>query len=123
MQRVLIVDDEQLVADTLKLVFLKSGFDAHVAYSADEALECAKVFPPNLLVCDITMPGKDGHVLVDEITTQLPSCRIMVLTGFYSNLAGIREQSSRLRRPMAVLTKPCQPDDLLREAAAMLAIA
>jgi CheY-like chemotaxis protein len=123
MQRVLVVDDERLVADTLTLVFSKSGFEARAAYSADDAMECAREFSPNLLVCDITMPGKDGHDLVEEITNQLPSCQIMVLTGFYSNLTRVREQASRLRRPMGILTKPCKPDDLLREAAAMLASA
>lgn len=123
MQRVLVVDDERLVADTLALVFKKSGFDARAAYSADSAIEYAREFQPNLLVCDITMPGNDGHVLVDLITKELPACRIMVLTGFYSNLKSVHEQASRLPRPMGILTKPCQPADLLREAAAMLAIA
>ena len=123
MQRVLVVDDERLVADTLTLVFAKSGFDARAAYSADSAIECSREFKPNLLLCDITMPGKDGHALVEEISQELPSCRIMVLTGFYSNLAGVRAQASRLRRPMGILTKPCQPTDLLREAAALLATA
>lgn len=123
MQRVLVVDDERLVADTLTLVFSKSGFEARASYSADDALEQARKFKPDLLVCDITMPGKDGHDLVEAISKELPSCRIMVLTGFYSNLPNVREQASRLSRPMGILTKPCKPDDLLREAAAMLASA
>ncbi len=121
MQRVLVVDDEYLVADTLTLVFTKSGFDARTAYSADRALEMAREIEPHLLLCDITMPGKDGHALVDEISREFPACRIIVLTGFYSNLHGVREQAKRLPRPVSVLTKPCQPDELLREAAAMLA--
>jgi hypothetical protein len=44
-----------------------------------------------------------------------------VLTGFYSNLKSIREQARKLSRPLGVLTKPCQPAELLREAAALLA--
>lgn len=123
MQRVLIVDDERLVADTLALVFAKSGFEAKASYSADSAIEIAHQFHPNLLVCDITMPGKDGHALLDKFSEEFPSCRIMVLTGFYSNLKKVREQSRKLPRPVGILTKPCQPTDLLREAAAMLASA
>jgi DNA-binding response OmpR family regulator len=121
MQRVLIVDDEILVADTLTLVFEKSGFSARAAYSADEAMASARTFQPNLLLCDITMPGKDGLALVHEMTRELPNCRILVLTGFYSNLKSVRETATSLNLPMSIFTKPCQPDDLLREAAAILA--
>lgn len=123
MQRILVVDDDRLVADTLALIFIKSGFDVRAAYSADEALESARIFNPNLLLCDVTMPGRDGLALVCDITHEFPACRIIVLTGFYSNLSSVREQSTRLGRPVGILTKPCQPADLLREAATMLAAA
>lgn len=123
MQRILVVDDDRLVADTLALIFVKSGFDARTAYSTDEALELSRTFTPNLLLCDVTMPGRDGLALVCDITQELPSCRIIVLTGFYSNLKSVREQSNKLGRPVGILTKPCQPTDLLREAATMLATA
>jgi CheY-like chemotaxis protein len=121
MQRVLIVDDDRLVADTLALIFQKSGFETHTAYSADQALESTRSFVPDLLLCDVTMPGKDGLALVCDVNRELPSCRIIVLTGFYSNLTNVREQSRKLARPVGILTKPCQPSDLLREAASILA--
>jgi CheY-like chemotaxis protein len=123
MQRVLIVDDDRLVADTLTLIFERNGFAAKQAYSADEALESSRTFAPNLLLCDVTMPGRDGLSLVDDVTREMPACRILVLTGFYSNLKSIREHARKLSRPMGVLTKPCQPSELLREAAALLATA
>jgi CheY-like chemotaxis protein len=121
MQRVLVVDDDRLVADTLALIFERNGFAAKAAYSADEALECSRKFAPHLLLCDVTMPARDGLSLVEDMTRELPSCRILVLTGFYSNLKSIREQARKLSRPLSVLTKPCQPAELLREAAALLA--
>jgi CheY-like chemotaxis protein len=123
MQRVLIVDDDRLVADTLTLIFERNGFAAKQAYSADEALESSRTFAPNLLLCDVSMPGRDGLSLVDDVTREMPACRILVLTGFYSNLKNVREHSRKLSRPMGVLTKPCQPSELLREAAALLATA
>jgi DNA-binding response OmpR family regulator len=121
MQRVLIVDDDRLVADTLTLIFEKNGFKAKAAYSADEALILSREFTPDLLLCDVTMPTRDGLSLVEDMTRELPSCRILVLTGFYSNLKSVREHARKLSRPLGVLTKPCQPVELLREAAALLA--
>jgi CheY-like chemotaxis protein len=123
MQRVLIVDDDHLVADTLALIFGKSGFEVKAVYSADQALICSRIFAPDLLLCDITMPGRDGLDLVKDLALELPNCRILVLTGFYSNLKGVREQASKLSRRVGILTKPCQPAELLREAAALLEIA
>jgi CheY-like chemotaxis protein len=121
MQRVLIVDDDRLVADTLTLIFEKNGFKAKAAYSADEALQSSREFGPHLLLCDVSMPNRDGLSLVEDMTRELPACRILVLTGFYSNLKNVREHARKLSRPLGILTKPCQPSELLREAAALLA--
>ena len=121
MHRVLVVDDDRLVADTLALVFGRSGFEARVAYSADEGLVCAREFAPDLLLCDVTMPGRDGLTLLTDIAEEQPACRIIMLTGFYSNLKDMREHASKLPRPVGILTKPCQPSELLREAETLLA--
>jgi CheY-like chemotaxis protein len=123
MQRIVVVDDDRLVADTLALIFVKNGFDARAAYSADQALETARAFHPNLLLCDVTMPGRDGLALVCDMNREFPACRVIVLTGFYENLKNVREQSNKLARPVSILTKPCQPTELLREAASMLSAA
>jgi DNA-binding response OmpR family regulator len=123
MHRILVVDDERLVADTLGLIFRKHGFEAKVAYSADSALDCARNFSPDLLLCDINMPHRSGLELIDDFNRELPDCRVLVLTGYFSNLGRIREQSGKLRRPSRILTKPCHPIELLREAGRILAIA
>ena len=120
MQRVLVVDDDRLVADTLTLIFKRNGFVAKAAYSAEEALRSSREFVPHLLLCDVTMPERDGLSLVEDMTREMPACRILVLTGFYSNLKIVREHASKLSRPLSILTKPCQPSELLREVAALL---
>lgn len=120
MHRILVVDDEHLVADTLGLIFSKHGFETKVAYSASSALKTARDFSPELLLCDITMPGTNGLDLMADVHRELPDCHFLVLTGYQSNIQRVREQSSRLRRPAHVLTKPCNPEQLLREAGQML---
>ena len=120
MRRVLIVDDERLVTDTLSLIFKKSGFDVRHAYSTDEALEVSRGFQPELLLCDISMPGRDGLDLIADITRDLPACRILVLTGSYGCLPRVEKRSSSLKNALSIMTKPCQPADLLRRAGALL---
>lgn len=121
MHRILVVDDECLVADTLGLIFRRHGFDARVAYSTQTALESARSFAPDLLLCDITMPERDGVDLIAAMNREQPACRVLVLTGYYANVARVREECTRQRRPTHVLTKPCHPSELLREAGEILA--
>lgn len=123
MKRVLIVDDERLTADTLGIIFRKSGFESRVAYSVDEALECASRFDPELILCDINMPGRDGIDLMSVLARERPQCRVLVLTGYYANLNLVRDQMDKMPQGVHVLTKPCQPEELLHQASRMLASA
>lgn len=120
MQRVLIVDDERLVADTLAMVFRKNGFVVNTTYGADEALRVARQESPDLLLCDVTMPGKDGISLAEQMTRELPTCRILFLTAFDINVQAIHRQRRTLPASVVVMTKPCAPEELLRRASLML---
>ena len=123
MKRILVVDDERLTADTLGLIFSKQGFETRVAYSVDEALIHTREFTPSLILCDITMPGRDGLELMVELSEQNFDGSILVLTGYFNNLKPAVEQLRKMPQRSHVLTKPCRPEDLLREANRILATA
>ena len=123
MRKVLVVDDERLVADTLSLIFRKRGYDSRAAYSGADAVECAREFGPELLLCDMSMPGMDGLEVVNAIAGEHPACRVLMLTGHYSNVKKMLDHSHSLLNPMGVITKPIQPEDLLEQAGQMLSLA
>ena len=58
--RVLVVDDDHDVADSLSLLLQVLGYDVCVAYSGFEAIDVAGGYRPNAVVMDINMPGLDG---------------------------------------------------------------
>ena len=118
--RILIVDDEPLVAHTLGLIFSRQGFQVTVVHGAAEALSAAATLVPDLLLTDIDMPGHDGVSLMTEFSTLHPGCPILVLTGFYAALGRVHDCAQTLAQPVSVVTKPCQPSDLLRTAGRML---
>src|ERR1700733_9751476 len=118
-QRVLVVDDDKLVADTLSLIFRANGFEAEACYSAAEGLERARTYDPKLLLCDVTMPETTGLELAAKIDREMPENRNLMLTAFPTNLAKVGEHSQRMSRPLNVMSKPCRPEDLLREAGAL----
>lgn len=118
--RVLVVDDDQLVADTLRMVFLASGFESEACYSAEEALKRARSFAPELMLCDVTMPGEDGLKLAAKIFHELPRCQMIILTGYLTNSARQELEVLRRKRPLTVLDKPCPPELLLEEVSQLL---
>ena len=118
--RVLVVDDDRLVADTICLVFKANGFDSEARYSAAEALERAKSYEPDLMLCDVIMPDVSGLQLADQVAELLPDTRMLLLSAYSSNAADVRAHSRRAERPLKLLSKPCRPDDLMRESRALL---
>ena len=118
--RVLVVDDDRLVADTICLIYKANGFDSEARYSAMEGLERARSYEPNLMLCDVTMPEISGLQLADSVAELLPETRMLLLSAYSSNAAHVQAHSRYSRRPLKLLSKPCRPDDLMRESRALL---
>jgi DNA-binding response OmpR family regulator len=122
-QRVLIVDDDRMVADTLNLVFQANGYDSEAAYSAAAGLERARTFIPGLLLCDVTMPHETGLDLADQIHTVLPACKVLMLSAYSSNAGKVQAHATQVNRSLRLLHKPCRPEEILREVSALLSAA
>ena len=118
--RVLVVDDDRLVADTICLIYKANGFDSEARYSAMEGLERARSYEPNLMLCDVTMPEISGLQLADSVAELLPETKMLLLSAYSSNAVHVRAHSRHARRPLKLLSKPCRPDDLMRESRALL---
>ncbi|WP_163969299.1 response regulator YycF [Oceanobacillus halotolerans] len=66
-QKILVVDDEQPIADILKFNLEKEGYDVICAYDGDEAIKLAEEEKPDLVLLDIMLPNKDGNEVCREI--------------------------------------------------------
>lgn len=119
-QRVLVVDDDRLVADTLKMIFVANGFESEACYSAADGLTRARSFSPSLLLCDVTMPEQTGLQLADAMNREMPACKVLMLTAYSSNAVKVEMQALRMKRPLKLLNKPCRPELLLSEVHALL---
>ncbi len=65
--RILLVDDEQEIADVIRRLLEIHGFDVTIAFSAQEALASMEKQLPELVLSDVVMPGKSGYELCGEI--------------------------------------------------------
>ena len=70
--RVLVVDDEEVIAETLREFLEAEGFEVAVAGDAAGALRQVAAFEPDLALCDIQLPGLDGLDLLDRLLRVRP---------------------------------------------------
>ncbi|HEX5422543.1 MAG TPA: CHASE3 domain-containing protein [Candidatus Acidoferrales bacterium] len=108
---VLVVDDNRDAANTLALLLRRWGQDVQVAYDGNEALAQAEAHPPDLILLDIGLPGRDGYEVARLIRShpELANATIVALTGY-----GTEEdrQQSRAVGFDQHLVKPVAPDKL-----------
>lgn len=83
MPSVLIVDDDPSVRSALRKLLERAGLTASEAASTDEALALLHQAPPDAVVCDVFMPGRNGLALYDAIVARAPSLagHVVFLTG------------------------------------------
>ena len=111
--RILVVDDEVLIADTIAQILNRSGFIAEVAYSGAQAIELAKRHCPELVLSDVMMPHVDGVEAAIRIREHCPDTRIVLFSGQAATveiLARARERGHEFE----LLPKPIHPTQLIK---------
>lgn len=83
-QKILIVEDEQKIADTLKFGLNENGFDAEVAYHGDVGYKLFLADNFNLVVLDINLPGINGYDLCRLIRVKNEKIPVIMLTALSS---------------------------------------
>lgn len=113
LRRVLILDDEQLIANTLALILNRSGFEARAVYNAEDAVEKARELSPDVLISDVIMNGTTGIEAAIRISELVPSCRVILFSG-QAATADLLERAEANGHHFELLVKPVHPRALLQ---------
>lgn len=109
--KILIVDDEPNMCDSLKALLGDKGFEVQTSYSGQEAIQCLGKNDFDLVLLDWVMPDSDGHEIMDQIKRQSPETLVVVITGH----ASVESAVSALRSgAYDYLTKPFEHEELLK---------
>ena len=111
--RVLIVDDEQMIADTLAQILNASGFEATAAYHGEAAIAEASNFEPDILLTDVIMRGMSGIEAAIAVAKILPRCRIILFSG-QASTADLQQRAQAQGYNFELLAKPIHPEKLLK---------
>jgi len=112
--KVLVADDERVIADTLAMILNQSGFQARAAYSGEGALELASTFEPDMLISDVIMDDLNGIDAAIRIRELLPRIKILLFSG-QAATADLLEKARAQGYEFEILAKPVHPQDLLNK--------
>ncbi len=108
--RILVVDDEEDIRQTMALVLRNEGYCVDLASTGKETIEKTQSTAYNLIILDIRLPDIDGVTVLSKIHDTVPKTRKIMLTGFPSQQNAITSLNNKAD---AYLVKPVDVSELL----------
>lgn len=115
--KILIIEDEQLLADSIAEVLRRKGFEAEAVYDGETGAEYAELGVYDLLILDVMMPGLDGYTVARQVRARHLGTPILMLTarsGLEDRITGLNAGADYY------LTKPFDTRELLACVNALL---
>src|SRR5579863_7762193 len=114
MATILVVDDQALNREYLKIVLENAGHSVLQAADAAAALRVALEQRPELVILDLDLPGRDGAALVRDLRSDERTADIRIAIHTASRTDAALEQFMSVTRIGHVIPKPAEPDVVLR---------
>ncbi len=114
MVKILIVEDDKIVRSGLKVLMINEGFETYFTDNGAEAIQLAMNHHPDVIICDIAMPGMDGYEVLKTLRSRRETASIPVL--FLT--AKITKEEAQMGMSLGVnayLKKPMWPEDIVEE--------
>lgn len=111
--RVLIVDDEHVITDSLVMILRIHGYAAYGVYSAEVAILIAAEVQPQALISDVVMDGMSGIDLALDFAVRLPECKVLLMSGNVAAGELMEESLQRGCQLYEILPKPVPPAEIL----------
>ena len=115
--RILVVDDEASIRDLLAKTLALAEYDVDVAPDGRAALERMRLYPYDLLIADLKMPGMDGLTVIREAKRFNADLPVIIITGFSTESSAIEAVNLGVA---GYLTKPFRVPQVLAAAAKAL---
>jgi CheY-like chemotaxis protein len=110
--KVLVADDEEVIAKTLVIILNNAGFEAHAVFNGKQIVEALDSFKPDLLISDVMMPGMTGIEAAIVTRSKLPNCKILLFSG-QASTKDLMHIARTQGHEFELLSKPIHPSDLL----------
>ena len=115
-QRILIVDDDENIAELISLYLTKECYETRMVYDGEEALKVFPSFKPNLILLDLMLPGIDGYQVCRELraSSQVPIIMLSAKGEIFDKVLGLELGADDY------IEKPFDTKELVARAKAVL---
>jgi CheY-like chemotaxis protein len=110
--KVIVIDDEALIADTVVEILNDAGLEATPMSDPVEAIRLAQTMQPDVVLSDVIMPGMNGIEAGIKIRELVPRCRIILFSGQAATV-DLLEQARKEGHYFDILGKPVKPEQLI----------
>lgn len=119
--KVLVIDDEHIVAETLAIVFSNEGYETRAVRSAEAALALLETqeWIPQFVLIDVHLPGKNGIDFATTLHARYPEIPFLLFSG-RAETAELLEENTKQGRSFDILAKPIHPTVLLGLVSSLL---
>jgi DNA-binding response OmpR family regulator len=117
--KVLVVDDETNIRNSLAAIFTSRGYESKTAFSAEQAVEIIAGWEPDLAIVDVGLPKMNGIDLAIALKNGHPTCRVLLFSG-QPNTADLLAQAEANGHLFEIVAKPAHPTVMLNRAAHLL---
>jgi len=109
-EKMLVIDDEEVVLESCRKIFEAEGYDVITTTDPHEGLRCASDSSFDVILCDWKMPGFDGMDVVEEIDRRSPDSTVLMISGYPT--VG-RATEAMKRGAMDYIAKPFTPEEIV----------
>lgn len=118
-RRILIVEDEKVVADTLGQIIAAQGYAIRIAYSAEDALLLLSRWTPDLAILDVMLPKMNGIEFAVILKENFPACHVLLFSG-QPSVEGLLQKARNEGHQFDILAKPVHPVVMLETISSLL---
>ena len=115
--KILIVDDEPKMCDSLKILLHEHCREIETAYTSHEAMKCLDKVDFDLVLVDMVLPDGDGYQVMDFIERKCPDTLVIIITGYPSTESAVKAMQ---RGACDYFRKPFDPDELMTSVSNIL---
>lgn len=120
MKTILVIDDELLVRDTIRLTLEAEGYAVQEAKDGAEGIKMFAAMQPDLVITDIIMPNKEGIETIAELRRLAPDAKILAISGG-GRIGNLKVLDFALKLGAnKVLQKPVKPDVIVSTVRSVL---
>lgn len=118
-RKILIVEDEKVVADTLGQILSAHGYEIRIVYSAESAIDVISRWTPNLAILDVMLPNMNGIELAVILKENYADCHVLLFSG-QPSVEALMETAKSEGHEFEIMAKPVHPTTMLNAISSIL---